>query len=303
MNKNKSIVLVVVVGLIIVSTFALFAISSRQNKGNYAYNIYDKNGRLVSYEQMYKDFSDADLCLFGEIHDDPISHWLERKILSHLYESKQGKLLFGGEMLESDHQELINEYAVYDFYDLGVLERNSNQWDNFVSDYGKLLEFCKEKKIPIVCTNVPNRYAKMVSEKGDSVLFSLNSVSKSFLPELPIKFSFSEKIYKECAEIAKNGAMAAIRKSTVENIVKAQALKDATMAHFIEKNLKLGYVFFHINGEQHSAFHSGICHYLKSRHKVKTISVLSLPAGSVPKADQLRADYIVVVDSDLVSHY
>ena len=42
------------------------------------------------------------------------------------------------------------------------------------------------------------------------------------------------------------------------NTVKAQASKDATMAHFILQRLAAGSLFIHYNGSFHSENHDGI---------------------------------------------
>jgi hypothetical protein len=92
-----------------------------------------------------------------------------------------------------------------------------------------------------------------------------------------------------------------------DNLPKAQAIKDATMAHFILKNLNDGYVFFHINGSYHSENHEGIVWYLKEYNKRNATELKILTITTVEQADldELekdnlgKADFIICVPEDM----
>jgi len=70
--------------------------------------IYNAEGKKVSYEKMLKSLSKNDILLFGESHDNPISHWLQYEVTFDLNAKKQ--LILGAEMLEADNQETLNDY-------------------------------------------------------------------------------------------------------------------------------------------------------------------------------------------------
>jgi uncharacterized iron-regulated protein len=42
-----------------------------------AYLIYNKKGKQVSYEEMLKASSQAEVVFFGELHNNAISHWMQ----------------------------------------------------------------------------------------------------------------------------------------------------------------------------------------------------------------------------------
>ena len=42
-----------------------------------AYRLYDQEGKKVKYGKMMKELEEADIIFFGELHTDPISHWLQ----------------------------------------------------------------------------------------------------------------------------------------------------------------------------------------------------------------------------------
>lgn len=62
----------------------------------------------VSYKKMIKLLAKKDVLLFGEFHNNPISHWLELAVAKDLKEKKE--IVFGAEMFEADNQQPLNDY-------------------------------------------------------------------------------------------------------------------------------------------------------------------------------------------------
>lgn len=87
------------------------------------------------------------------------------------------------------------------------------------------------------------------------------------------------------------------------NLPKAQAIKDATMAHFILQNLKPGTLFIHYHGSYHSENYEGILWYLlqeKPSLRYLTIATVSQKSLSRLDASNLgKADVIVCVDEEM----
>ena len=75
-----------------------------------SYVIFDKSGNKISYSQMLKAVSKSDVLLFGEMHNDPISHWLEMSLEKDLFALKGEHLIIGAEMWESDNQQVLDEF-------------------------------------------------------------------------------------------------------------------------------------------------------------------------------------------------
>ncbi|MFA5712724.1 MAG: ChaN family lipoprotein [Bacteroidales bacterium] len=226
-----------------------------------AYIIYNSYGQKVSYSQMLSSIATADISLFGELHNDVISHWLELQLVKDLYTIKGKGLVVGAEMFEADNQLVMGELLEGKWFDMKAYEENSVLWNNYSSDYKPILEYAYKNQIPFVATNVPRRYARMVSKRGIEVLDSLSDRAKSYIAPLPIATDLSDKFYVAIAEVFKETMPMPMSSVEMANIVKAQMVKDATMAHFIVNNLPKGGHLFHFHGELHSAFHSGIGHY------------------------------------------
>jgi hypothetical protein len=90
-------------------------------------------------------------------------------------------------------------------------------------------------------------------------------------------------------------------------LVKAQAIKDATMAHFILMNYKEGTLFLHYNGAYHSDQYEGILWYLKKendRLNYGTISTVSQDnVNKLLKENHNKADFIICVDNHMTKTY
>ena len=88
-----------------------------------------------------------------------------------------------------------------------------------------------------------------------------------------------------------------------ENLPKSQAIKDATMAYFIHKNMKENTKFLHYNGSYHSRFHESIMWYLLQLNPdldILTIEVVE--QSDITEFDKEligNADYFIVVDEDM----
>ena len=92
-----------------------------------------------------------------------------------------------------------------------------------------------------------------------------------------------------------------------ENLPKAQASKDATMAYFIAKNRKENSLFIHYNGSYHSDNFEGINWYLKQENpniKIVTIATVSQTDISKLEPEYLgKANFIIVIDEDATKTY
>ncbi|MFA6127217.1 MAG: ChaN family lipoprotein [Bacteroidales bacterium] len=306
-----------------------------------AYQIFEGNGDQVKYKQMMKELSKADFVFYGELHNNAIAHWLELEITRDLFEGKGQDLVLGAEMFETDNQILIDELFNGFLTDKKFTE-DCRLWKNYPTDYKPLLMFAREKKIPFVATNIPRRYASLVASKGFEVLDSLSPEAKSFLPPLPIQFDPEVPCYKNMLSMMEGmSAPAPAGKATTmpgmpatkpampaaasasstpgpalstqmtthggQNTVKAQAMKDATMAWFMNKYYKPGNQFIHYNGSYHSDNHEGIIWYLKKLQPNAKIVVITTVSQDelkeLEKEGKGKADYVVVVQSRMTNTY
>lgn len=92
-----------------------------------------------------------------------------------------------------------------------------------------------------------------------------------------------------------------------ENFPKSQAIKDATMAHFIVTELQPNSIFMHLNGSYHSDNFEGIAWYVNNYDrnlKIQTISVVEqADVKKLEKEHLKKATFIIAVDADMPKSY
>jgi len=267
-----------------------------------AYLIFNNKGEKVDYEQMKKKSAENEVVFFGELHNNPISHWLQLKLTSDLFDLKDNKLILGAEMFETDDQLVIDEYLSGKI-NVKNFEEEAKLWDNYSTDYKPLVEFAKTKKISFKATNVPRRYANLVFRTGLEGLMELNELAKAqFLPPLPIPLDLTLPTYKKMITMMGNHGG-----NTSDNMVKAQAIKDATMGYSISTSLKPNHLFIHFNGAYHSDEKEGILWYLnkyKPNLKILTISTVEQDKIDVLDPENFnKADFILVVPEKMTKTY
>ncbi|GAA3951628.1 ChaN family lipoprotein [Hymenobacter algoricola] len=268
-----------------------------------AYRLFTAAGKPARYDKMLQELARADVVFFGEQHNDPIAHWLALQLTKDLLRLKQGQLVLGLEMFERDVQPLVDQYTTGEVAE-EEFEARSRPWPNYGTDYKPLLLLAKQQKFRVVGTNVPRRYASMVGKNSLSVLDTLPAKSKAWLAPLPLTVDYELPGYKNMAKMFGGDAAHA---AGVQNIIQAQALKDATMAYFLNQARPAGHLLLHLNGSYHSDNHDGILAYLRQQNpqlRVLTISTVTQEQlGKLDREQQQKADFILTVPADMTKTY
>ena len=285
--------ILLVVGIII-SHFVLNA----QHKP--AYSIFSSGGKEVSYAKMIKELSRSEIVFFGELHNNPIAHWLELEVAKSLHKN-HADLVLAMEMFEADDQIVVDEYLK------GLIEENhllseAKVWDNYKTDYKPLVDFAKSNQLKVIASNIPRRYANLVYRKGLTALDSISSEAQGWISPLPIQVDLELSGYKSMiAQMKGHGS------GSAENLALSQAIKDATMAHFILKNKTMNNVVFHVNGAYHSQDGEGILWYikrLKPEARMATIHVVEqIEIDKVDIQNMGKADFIICVAESMTKTF
>lgn len=276
-----------------VALLTLFFASAQDKQ---PYQLFNAKGKKTTYAKLLKTASENDVVLFGEHHDNALIHWLELELAKDL--SENHKLVLGAEMIEADNQNELNQYLNGEI-NQKAFDTLARLWPNHKTDYKPLTDLAKEKNFTFIATNVPRRYASMVYKKGFTALDSLPANEKAWIAPLPIAYDASLPGYVKMMEMMGGHGG--------DNLPKAQAVKDATMAHFIAANLKPGTIFIHYNGTYHSDDYEGINWYLKKeKPDVKIITIAAVSQKDLNKLEEEylnKADFILVVDEDMTKTY
>jgi len=297
-----------------------------------AYRLFREDGKKVKYEKMAEAAADADIVLFGEYHTNPISHWLQLELTNDLFEARGEALILGAEMFEADNQLIMDEYLAGQITE-AKFEEEARLWKNYSTDYKPLVLIAKENGLPFVASNIPRRYANMVFKKGVISLDSLSDGAKLYMAPLPLEYDNSLNCYKQLmgsgggpmvdplspkgdsihpmgdsvkpmGEVKMPmGSKSPMGGHGSTNLADAQAIKDATMAHFILENWQPGKLFIHYNGAYHSDEFESMNWFLKRANpdlNIVTISTVSQDDIDMLEEESIgKADYIIAVPSNM----
>lgn len=255
-------------------------------------NIFFKNQLTEkNLKTIEEDFLKSDVLVIGEEHDDKIGHQFKLELIQFL--SSKTDLSISMEMFETDQQIVLNEY-LNGFIDEKTFQNDIKLWENYL-DYKPIIEFAKEKKIPVIAANAPRRYVRILSRKGFSEIEKLPMESKKYLPSLYMIDSFKDKNYeKKISEsMSAHGKMS---EQILNQMILAQHLWDASMSEQIYK-FRQNKKIIHINGRFHSDNKMGVVYRLeKMGLKVLTISIVKNESDA--KLD--LADYVIITSDNSI---
>jgi uncharacterized iron-regulated protein len=278
--------------LLLVFLFPIFVFAQTDQ----AFVIYNAKGKKVSIAKMTRESIDAQLILFGEFHDNPISHWLELELLKELFNQKGKKLIVGFEMFEQDQQAALDRYLNGGITDK-QLKDSLRLWPNYSTDYKPLILFAKENKLACIASNVERKYASLLFKSGRIALDTISPLKKSQMADLQFPIDTTLSQYASLNEMAAHMGGG--------NMLEAQALKDATMAKYILQELREDNQIIHYNGAYHSDYYQGILWYIQQSKplvKVTTISTVSQQKVNKLEKEHLgKADFIICVTESMTS--
>ncbi len=287
--------------LVLISALVLSGFGNKKP----AYLIYPSGkNKDVAWEKLLKAAGEADVVFFGELHNDPVCHWLELELTKAMFGVEGGQLILGAEMFEADDQIILNEY-LEDLITEKQLTKEAKVWPNYDTDYAPLVNFAKKNHLAFIATNIPRRYANLVSREGLESLNRLSGAAKAWMAPLPIEVDLNLPGYKKISKMM--AGMHSKNPNSGERIALAQATKDATMGWFIAQNLKPGAKMIHFNGTYHSNDHEGTVYYLrKYMPGVKVMTIATVEQDDITHIEEENAtlaDFIIVIPADMTKTY
>ncbi|RHX83168.1 hypothetical protein DLM78_22845 [Leptospira stimsonii] len=242
----------------------------------------------VDPEVIFNSFKNYDILIFGEEHDDTVGHKIRLDWFKKI--SASNEVVLSMEMLERDQQKTLDEYLNGQIGEKAFLN-SLKLWPNHLRDYHPFLQYAKERKIPVIASNVPRKYVNLVSSSGLETLFPLRSV---FLPPKYLIRKFSQEGYETKIKSTLQGHPGANSDDAMlRRFIDAQYLWDTGMADAIANAfLTRGKKVVHINGRFHSDEGFGVTHRLRELgFQVLTVSMFPLgveepiPLGAVSGND------------------
>lgn len=267
------------------------------------YKVFDGRGDPKSLDHVIGQTDDVDVTFFGEQHDDSVGHRLQSEIFKKIVKRNEDRrqIALSLEMFERDIQEVLNEYLSGKITEKQFMEA-SRPWKNYKTDYRPLVEYAKEKEIPVIAANAPRRYVNMVSRLGRDSLNGLSAEAKKWIAPLP--YGQASDAYGKKFD----GLMASMSDAAVpashNPIIHSQALWDATMAFSISEYLKRNDngLVVHLNGSFHTENRLGTPDHLMKYKSGSTFIVVTVryqkDFKNFNKATHANlGDYVILTDA------
>ncbi len=268
-----------------------------------AYQLFDAAGKSIKHKKVQQQLEKADIICFGELHNNPIAHWLELEWLRSLIRAKGAdQVVCGAEMFETDQQAGLDSLFKGDLTPK-VFAEQYKLWRNYDTDYQPIVALCMDEDVPLIASNCPRRLARLVAQQGIDSLQGLAAEEQALVAPLPITIDYNLATYAAMKDMLgpHHG------EASANQFIAAQAIKDATMAHRILIHWEPGQVFYHLNGSYHSKQKEGIVWYLQQANpdlKILTISIVEQDEIQRLADENLHeADIIVAVPTSMTKTY
>ena len=159
--------------------------------------IHIPTGEKVQFSDLTHFFDCANVLYVGESHANKASHQVQLKILKTLYERFGNNIAIGMEMFTRPFQPFLDQWTAGEIDEKKLLEETQwdKEWGYDYNLYKDILDFAREKKIPVIALNAPKELVKIVSKKG---VKNLSDEEKKQLPEIDTTDYF-HRIYLEMA--------------------------------------------------------------------------------------------------------
>lgn len=253
-----------------------------------------QSGKNLTAAQLASKLQKYDVVFFGEYHDQSEIHQYELELLEAMYKAKGEKLALSMEMFEADNQSKLNNFLADTLSEENFLAA-SRPWPNYRTDYAPLVNFAKEKKMPVIAANVPRFLAAHVAKNNAST----EGVEAQYQQWLPKHTYAPEGAYKDkfYAQMSSSAAPMKMPPQRLAAVYAAQCLKDDKMAESIaafadaHQNMQI----LHINGCFHSDAHLGTAQKLEALRPELKVAVIT-PLERKQKGEKPAGDFVVWFD-------
>lgn len=191
----------------------------------------------------------------GEYHDRVSHHNVQLQVVQGMHR-KHPKIAVGMEMFQRPFQKALDDYINGSIDEREFLKRSEyfKRWGFDYNLYKPIIDFCREKKIPVIALNISREIVEKVAQKG------LDALSEEEKKEIPPEMDFSDDEYKERLKniFGRHGGGGGER--NFDFFYQAQVLWDEIMSQSIDEFLKKNpdYRMVGITGGGHLAYGSGI---------------------------------------------
>ncbi len=239
----------------------------------------------VTLKQAIDTLADYDVIFVGEAHGHMGNHRLQLQVLRDLYARDPG-IALSMEQFERDVQGVVDDFLAGEIGE-AVLKKEGRAWPHYAQSYRPLVEFAKDKGLPVIAAETPTDVVRCVGQEGPGVIEKFSDEQKTWVAE---ELHLEEGAYKDKymrflsasmshgAAVEKEGAISnpSAPSEGMERRFASQVSRDDTMAEsiffYLQKNP--GNKVVHLNGSFHSAGFLATVERLKIRMPELKIAVI-----------------------------
>ncbi|MBI4962319.1 MAG: ChaN family lipoprotein [Desulfomonile tiedjei] len=179
-------------------------------------------GEPVPFQMFLDDISTARVVYLGELHTIARHHRLQTQVLEALADRGM-QIALGMEMFSREQQPVLDKWQQGSHsVDNLIEELGKERWTN-LKDYAQVLTLARERKIPVIGLNARDSVVRKVAREG------IEGLTENELKELPPDLSeispLNDRLLRLRLRVHK-----AFEAKSLDRVVLAQALRDATMA-------------------------------------------------------------------------
>ncbi len=145
--------------------------------------VHVATGEKITFSQLADSFDGARIVYVGEVHSNRESHELELQVLKEFYERSGGNLAVGMEMFKRPHQDILDKWTDGKISEKDLLYSTDwdYEWGYDYNHYKEIMDFIRDKKIPVVAMNITKGFGKTIRKKG---IEGLSEEERKTLPEI-----------------------------------------------------------------------------------------------------------------------
>jgi uncharacterized iron-regulated protein len=239
--------------------------------------ITDSDGSLLSINGLANALAAKDVVVIGEYHGQHGSHLLQSLVRSALYQQRPRQVLTMEQFTLDDQRELDRYLAGQTGEE--ELIADTGAWSNYKASYRPLVEFSKNRNIPVVAANAPADIVRCVGRRGETWLDQLEPEQRSRLPDEPFVDTpaYRNKFFRIMGAGHGSGEGPSEVSQRLENSFKAQLLRDNTMADQVTEALEdnPGHQVIHLTGTFHAEDRLGMVAVLEEKRPDLEVAVIS----------------------------
>ncbi|NOY64434.1 MAG: PDZ domain-containing protein, partial [Nitrospirae bacterium] len=238
------------------------------------------------FGEIINSIKDKQVVYVGETHTSYSHHLVQFEIIKRLFQ-KNKKLIIGMEMFQRPFQKFIDQYIEGRIDEETFLKKTEyfKRWSFNYNLYRDILQFARDRKIPVIALNIKKEIIDKVSKKG------LDALTDAELKLIPEDIDMTNQDYRDFLKEIFMGHRNS-RKRDFDNFYLSQLLWDETMAHSIVRALKNhpDYQMVVLIGNGHLQNSWGVPSRVKRLMDVTSTVILNSPEEDIKRG---LADYVL----------